>query len=105
MKSLGFSADGSEQHIGEDLDGNIVLKTTYADASDVLDRNAQLRLVGHTGSSEMRLAASIPMSLVHKWRVEHGVDVFSSDPEHKRKARALLNSNEYYRIRIWGGNI
>ena len=105
MKSLGLDAFGTEQFIGADSDGNTVLKTVYADAAPILDRNAELRLHGAGKSSEMRLAASIPASLIQKWKVEEGVDIFSPDPWHKQRARQLLNSSEYYKLRIWGGNI
>lgn len=94
-----------EQFIGTDADGAVVLKTVYDTTAPVLDRNAELRLDGHGNGKEMKLAASIPMSLVHKWRTDHGVDVFSSDPWHKQRARELLNSNEYLRLRIWGGRL
>lgn len=105
MKSLGRDGTGMEQFIGTDHDGTTILKTVYDDAAPILDRNAELRAQGAGRGHEMRLAASIPPSLIHKWRTENGVDIFSNDPWHKKRARELLNSNEYYRLRIWGGNI
>ncbi len=105
MKSLGADANGTEQFIDANADGDIVLTTTYANTAPILDRNAQLRLAGSGTGKEMRLAASIPPSLIQKWRVEHGVDIFSNDPWHRQRSRDLLNSNEYYKLRIWGGNL
>jgi hypothetical protein len=105
MRSLGVDAFGSEQFIGSNDAGDITLITKHADVSHILDQNARLANAGVGHGREMRLAASIPPSLIQKWKVEHGVDIFSADPEQKRKARELLNSNEYYRLRIWGGRI
>lgn len=105
MRSLGIAPDGTEQFVTTDAEGNVVLQTKYADAKVVTDRNAQLRSAGHGNGKEWKLAASIPLSLVHKWRVEHGVDVFSPDPDMRRKARQLLNSSDYSQTRIWEGNL
>lgn len=105
MRSLGRAADGTEQFIGTDSDGSIILKTAYADAQTITDRNAELRKAGHGNGKEWKLAASIPLSLIFKWKVEHGVDAFSNDPAHKRKFRQLLNDHEYKMLRIWEGNI
>ena len=98
--------DGSQQFSRIDpLTGEYQIKTVYPDAQQVTDRNAELRKQGHGNGKDMKLAASIPLSLVHKWKVEQGVDVFSSDPAHKKKARALLNDHQYRMLRIWEGNI
>lgn len=106
MRSLGVAADGTEQFIGTDTgSGDIILKTKYADAQAVTDRNAQLRSAGHGNGKDWKLAASIPLSLIVKWKVEHGVDAFSNDPAHKRKFRQLLNDHEYRMLRIWEGSL
>lgn len=106
MRSLGRAFDGTEQFMGTNpVTGEVVLKTTYADARAVTDRNAELRKAGHGNGKDMKLAASIPLSLVTKWRIEEGVDVFSNDPAHKRKARQLLNDHQYKMLRIWEGRI
>ena len=105
-RSLGRSWDGTEQfHKIDPSTGAILLKTTYADAAAVTDRNAELRKAQHGNGKDMKLAASIPLSLVTKWRAEHGIDVFSNDPEHKKKARQLLNDHQYRMLRIWEGHI
>lgn len=106
MRSLGRSFDGTEQFIGTDAaTGDIILNTKYADTQAITDRNAELRKAGAGSGKEMRLAASIPLSVIMKWRVEEGVDIFSNDPDQKRKARQLLNDHQYRMLRIWEGNI
>ena len=104
-RSLGKAWDGTEQFHRTLDNGDVQLKTTYADARTVTDRNAELRKQGHGNGKDMKLAASIPLSLVFKRKAEHGVDVFSSDPAHKKKARQLLNDHQYRMLRIWEGNI
>ncbi len=105
MRSLGVDAFGNEQFVGTDTDGSILLKTQYADAQAVTDQNARLRAAGHGNGKEWKLAASIPLSLIMKWKVEHGVDAFSNDPAHKRKFKQLLNDHQYRMLRIWEGRV
>ena len=105
MRSLGADAFGNEQFIGTDSDGSVVLKTRYADAQTITDRNAELRKAGHGNGKEWKLAASVPLSLIMKWKIEHGVDAFSSDPAHRRKFRKLLNDHQYRMLRVWEGNL
>ena len=105
MRSLGRDAFGNEQFVGADSDGNMVLKTTYSDTRNILDQNARLRTAGHGNGKEWKLAASIPLSLIMKWKIEHGVDAFSNDPAHKKKFRQLLNDHQYRLLRVWEGHI
>ena len=105
-RSLGKAWDGTEQfHRTDPVTGEMQLKTTYADASAVTDRNAHLRSMGRGNGKDMKLAASIPLSVVFKWRAEHGVDIFSNDPAHRKKARQLLNDHNYKMLRVWEGHI
>lgn len=104
-RSLGKEWDGTEQFTQTDADGKTHLKTTYGDVSAVLKRNAQLRSAGHGNGKDMKLAASIPLSVIFKWRVEHGVDVFSSDPDQKKAARKLLNDHQNKLFRVWEGHM
>lgn len=105
MRSLGVDAFGNEQRIGTDSDGTIILQTSYADTKAITDRNAEMRKNQQGNGKDWKLAASIPLSLIMKWKVEHGVDAFSNDPAHKRKFRQLLNDHQYRMLRIWEGNI
>lgn len=105
MRSLGVDQYGNEQLIGTTSDGTLVLKTKWADAQAITDRNAQLRSGGHGNGKEWKLAASIPLSLIMKWKIEHGVDAFSADPAHKKKAAQLLNDHQYRMLRVWEGRL
>lgn len=105
-RSLGTAADGTQQWSAVDPQtGEIHLKTTHPDVSDVLKRNQQLRSDGHGNGKDMKLAASIPLSVIHDWKVKHGIDAFSPDPEQKKKLRQLLNDHTNRMFRIWEGNI
>ena len=70
---------------------------TVHDVEPHLEHNKALAGVELNKKSEMWHAASIPASLVLKWRVEEGIDVYDDNdwPAVKRK----LNSNEYRYLR------
>lgn len=105
MRLLDVDSFGNRQYVGADSDGNMVLKTEYADTKAILDQNARMRSAGHGNGKEWKLAASIPLSLIMKWKIEHGVDAFSNDPAHKKKFRALLNDHQYKLLRVWEGHV
>ncbi len=105
MRLLDVDSYGNKQFVGADSDGNMVLKTEYADTQAILNQNARLRSNGAGNGKEWKLAASIPLSLIMKWKIEEGVDAFSNDPAHKAKFRRLLNDHQYKLLRIWEGNI
>ena len=88
----------------EDSDGNL----TVARLSDVeanLEANKALYTLndGYSPSRELRRAASIPMSIVEKWRNELGVDALN--PDHREAVRRLLNSSEYLYLRTAPGRL
>lgn len=106
MRSLGKDAFGNEQFIGTDKStGDIILNTKWADAQTITDRNAELRKAGHGNGKDSKLVASLPMSIISKWRIEHGVDIFNPDPAHQKAAKRLLNDHQYRMLRIWEGNL
>ena len=43
--------------------------------------------------------ATIPASIIVKWKWEEGIDVYSNDPWHQKKVKEKLNSNEYRHLR------
>lgn len=105
MRSIGFDSFGNEQRVGTDIDGNIILETRHADVEHILKRNHELRSMGHGNGKDMKLAASLPLSIVMKWKAEKGVDVFSPDPDQKKAARRLLNDHTNQMFRVWEGNL
>lgn len=52
------------------------------------------------GNDRFVKVASIPMTLIQKWKNEEGWD--AADPAHRDKLVAKLNSNEYQALRIAG---
>jgi hypothetical protein len=88
----------------EDGDGALVVHRT-SDVEANLEINKSLYTLndGYSPSRELRRAASIPMSIVEKWKNELGVDVF--DPNHREAVRRLLNSSEYMYLRTAPGRL
>ena len=58
----------------------------------VFDRNAQLK--GHGMGKEWRLARSIPPAMRSEM-ILRNADPLSSDPDERKRAVVLLNSNEF----------
>jgi hypothetical protein len=77
---------------GEDVGPNLDLNKALYTSGD-----------GYSPSREMRRAASIPMSIVEKWKNELGVDVFNRD--HREAVKRLLNSSEYLYLRTAPGRL
>jgi hypothetical protein len=76
------------------------------DVEPVLDHNKALFNEGDAGWSptrEWRRAASIPASIILKWKVELGIDVFN--PNHKDAVKRLLNSSEWLYLRTAPGHL
>ena len=82
------------------------ITTDYVDntITDVLERNKALYNhddKGWSPTKEWRRVASIPVSLMHEWLVNEGIDVLNKDhwPAVKRK----LNSSDYLYLRTAPG--
>jgi hypothetical protein len=88
----------------EDSDGSLIVHRK-SDVEANLNANKSLYTLndGYTSSRDLRRAASIPMSIVEKWRTELGVDLFN--PDHLPAVRRLLNSNEYLYLRTAPGRL
>lgn len=76
-----------------------------SDVEENLEQNKRLYTLndGYAPSRELRRAASIPMSVIEKWKNELGIDVF--DPNHREAVRKLLNSSEYLYLRTAPGRL
>ena len=59
---------------------------------------------GRHGSSDMKLAASVPLVVIERYMHDHGLtyEQFSHDPFHKR---AILNDPALSHFRIWPGRV
>jgi len=103
MGRLLTKRDGMEVifHPGED--GAEFVIEYREDVEDHLNQNKALQTAGHDGwvsdEKELRHAAHIPPTVVMKWMLEEGIDVYSSDPWHQKKVREKLNSSDYAHLR------
>lgn len=84
------------------------IHTTYDDAQTaaVLDDNKRRQNDGTNGWSptrEWKYVANIPISVIHEWRVNNGIDVF--DENDWPKVRSLLNSSDWRHLRTSAGVI
>lgn len=92
-----FNRDSSGKRISTDF-------LTTQDVEPILDANKREQFNAKGKACERgRMgfhAARVPMSIQLKWLVEHGVDLYSPDPDQQKKVRQLLNSNEYSHLRV-----
>ena len=84
-------------------DGSLTTGTVQ-DCEPILERTKTLHSEGMHGSSEMRLAASIPVVVVEKWCNDNGVSYqeLSRSPELKRR---MLNDPSLGLFRVWKGRV
>lgn len=93
----------SQTHTYFDFDEKTEETKTYTvqdGVEDILDANkafVSLDDKGYKKDPDMWIAATIPTSIIHKWLVEDGIDVFNEDHWHKVKQR--LNSSDYTYLR------
>lgn len=84
-----------------------VLIREHDNVEPVLDANkAQFNdgtMKAHGMKESFLKVASIPMIVIEKMRNEHGVDVFSDDPDQKKRLMKLLNDPEYRYLRTASG--
>lgn len=52
----------------------------------------------------MRKVASIPLIVAEQW-LKEGINVFSTEPEQRRRVAQKLNSNEYAHLRTYPGRV
>ena len=84
------------------------IHTTYehAQTDAVIDDNKRRMTDGTDGWSptrEWKYVANIPCSVMHEWKIKHGIDVL--DQNDWPKVRRLLNSSDYLYLRTSAGDI
>ena len=87
-------------YVNESLSGDEFQIYDVQDVQGVLDHNRAMSNEDHGGwteSRDMRKAASIPLAVIHKWKVEKGVDVFNKD--HWEAVRRLVNDPDWRYLR------
>jgi hypothetical protein len=92
------------KYVEDPMSGDLtVIRTSDVEANLDINKALYSHNDGYSPSRELRRAASIPMSIVEKWKDERGVDVFN--PDHREAVRRLLNSSEYLYLRTAPGRL
>ena len=87
-------------YVNESTDGNTFQIHEVQDVRPILEHNKAMANEDHKGwtkSRDMRKVGSIPLSVIHKWRVEKGIDVFNRD--HWPAVARLLNDPDWRHLR------
>lgn len=102
MKTVLTDATGVSTVVAVE-DGNLVTGTVQ-DCTPILEHAKGLHNAGLHGSSEMRLAAKLPMVLVETYCNERGITFkdFMADRSH---IRHMLNDPALQGFRVWGGRV
>lgn len=84
------------------MQGDALVVQNTQDCTAIAEHATARRNEGKTGSSEMRLAASIPVVFVEKYLNDNGITYaeFAQDPAHKVR---LLNNPDLAHFRVWEG--
>lgn len=72
----------------------------------IIDTNEQMAKQSQDGA-DMKLAARIPLSVIHYWETNLGLDMskVGVDQEMTGKFWRLLQSPEYSKLRVWNGKM
>ena len=84
-------------------DGALIASITQ-DVEPILELAKARQIEGYHGSSDMKLAASIPFVIFEKYLNDNDITMheFGQSPEHKKR---LLNDPSLAYFRIWPGRI
>lgn len=74
------------------------------DLDPILAHTGNLREIGHTGGSDMKHAASIPMVLIEAYCNNNGITFqeWMKDPKH---IKTMLNDPQNEPFRVWKGRV
>lgn len=102
MKSVIHNDNGTSTVIGLQ-DGNLITGTVQ-DCTAIAEYTKARHNEGMVGSSEMRLAASIPFVIIEKYLNDNRITMaeFKASQEHKKR---LLNDPANSHFRIWAGRV
>lgn len=84
-------------------DGKLITGTTQ-DCTPIAEYTKARHNAGEHGSSEMRLAASLPMVLIEKYCNDKGI-TFDEWMREKSHVRAMLSDPALSHFRVWGGRV
>jgi len=88
---------GQKQWFSYDADTDTMRIRYEEDVEATLDANKAQHTEGFDKRQDIWHAARIPNTIILKWKLEHGVELWN--PDHKDAVRKLLNSNEYRYLR------
>lgn len=102
MKTLVRNGDGTGTVVAVE-DGNLITGTTQ-DCTPIAEMAKARHNEGLHGSSDMRLAASVPLVFVEKYLSDHNITMqeLGKSQEHQRR---LLNDPALAHFRIWKGRV
>ena len=100
--SVILNADGTHTVVA--LQGDSLVTGTVQQCTPIADMTRAMSNAGQHGSSDMKLAASIPLVFVEKYLNDNAITMheFSGSPEHKRR---LLGDPALSHFRIWKGKV
>lgn len=90
-------SDCTETYYWDDDTQTVTIKNTF-DVGAVLESNkrkAAGTIDSRYGNQVMHHVADIPNVFITKFKREHNIDVFSSDPAEQKRLRRLLETPEY----------
>lgn len=102
MRSVIRGSNGVDTVIA--LEDGALITGTVQDCTPIAERAKAMHNAGLHGSSDMRLAASVPMVMIEKYCNDNGITYadFSRGQEHKKR---LLGDPALAHFRIWKGKI
>lgn len=85
-----------EDYYWDDDDG-LTVRNRY-DVTEILESNKRVQnttVDQRYGNEMLHRVAEIPLAVVMQLRQKHNIDVFSSDPDQKRRLLRILDDPEY----------
>jgi hypothetical protein len=97
--------DGIQTRIHRHFDGEGGISfERVQDCTAIAERCKARQNMGDTGSSEMKLAASLPLVMVERYMNDHAI-TFNEFMGDKAHIKAMLNDPALSHFRIWNGKI
>lgn len=102
MKTVIQNGNGTQTVVA--LQDGALVTGTIQDCTAIAEHTKALHNSGYTGSSDMKLAASLPFVIVEKYCNDNGVTMheLNSSQEHKRR---MLNDPANAHFRVWKGRV
>ena len=90
---------GAKQWFSYDDENGGTMRIRYEeDITAVVEANKEAQKTGFDKRNDVWHAANIPNTIIMKWKLEHGVELWN--PDHKDGVKRLLNSDDYRYLRV-----